>query len=99
MPYIKFNKVFKQDIGYHDGEEHIYAENNLNEVQKTSSDSLFSFFIGAFIAGLAAIFTPCVFPMIPLTVSFFTNQNDKKQNFSGPFIYGLSIILIFIILG
>ena len=98
-PYIKFNKVFKQNIGYHDGEEHIYTENNVNEVQKSSTDSLFSFFIGAFIAGLAAIFTPCVFPMIPLTVSFFTNQNDKKQNLSGPFIYGLSIILIFIILG
>ena len=99
VPYIKFNKVFKQNIGYHDGEEHIYTKNNVNEVQKSSSDSLFSFFIGAFIAGLAAIFTPCVFPMIPLTVSFFTNQNDKKQNLSGPFIYGLSIILIFIILG
>lgn len=98
-PYVKYNKVFKQNIGYHDGKEHTYSENNTNKVQKSSSDSLFSFFIGAFIAGLAAIFTPCVFPMIPLTVSFFTNQNDKKQNLSGPFVYGLSIILIFIILG
>ena len=60
---------------------------------------MLSFFIGAFIAGLAAIFTPCVFPMIPLTVSFFTNKNDDKESVYGPLTYGLSIILIFIILG
>jgi len=98
IPFIKYNKLYKQKIGYHDGEKHSY-DNKLNNIKESSSDSLFNFFFGAFIAGLAAIFTPCVFPMIPLTVSFFTNKGNKNQSQSGPIIYGLSIILIFIILG
>ena len=99
IPFIKYNKLYKQDIGYHDGEKHSYTESKQNDITESSIESLFNFFLGAFIAGLAAIFTPCVFPMIPLTVSFFTNQGDKKQSQSGPIIYGLSIILIFILLG
>ena len=98
IPFIKYNKLYKQKIGYHDGEKYSY-DNKLNNIKESSSDSLFNFFLGAFIAGLAAIFTPCVFPMIPLTVSFFTNKGNKNQSQSGPIIYGLSIILIFIILG
>jgi len=99
VPYVKYNKVFDQNIGYHDGNIH----NRIDYVNQSNSDegssTLLSFFIGAFIAGLAAIFTPCVFPMIPLTVSFFTNKNDNKESVYGPLTYGLSIILIFIILG
>ena len=98
-PFIKYNKLYKQNIGYHDGEKHSYVDIKQNDIKGGSPQSLFNFFLGAFIAGLAAIFTPCVFPMIPLTVSFFTNKGDKKQSQSGPIIYGLSIILIFIILG
>ena len=99
IPFIKYNKLYSQDIGYHDGKIHYYKDNTQNNTKESSSDTLFAFFLGAFIAGLAAIFTPCVFPMIPLTVSFFTSKGDNKQTKSAPFIYGLSIILIFIILG
>ena len=95
LPFIKYNKLYKQDIGYHDGEIHEYK----HQKKTNNNDSLIGFFFGAFIAGLAAIFTPCVFPMIPLTVSFFTSQGENKQSKSAPLIYGLSIILIFIILG
>ncbi|NOS94644.1 MAG: DUF255 domain-containing protein [Cyclobacteriaceae bacterium] len=57
--------------------------------------SLWGFFILAFIAGLAALLTPCVFPMIPMTVSFFTGRGTKFQ----ALIYGLSIILIYTLIG
>ena len=96
-PYIKFNKLFNQKIGYHDGELHKQNQ-KINNVENISS--MFTFFIASFLAGLAAIFTPCVFPMIPLTVSFFApKKNNSNSSKSGPIIYGLSIILIFIILG
>ena len=98
-PYVKYNKVFGQNIGYHDGNVHEQIDYSNQSKSKEGSSTLLSFFIGAFIAGLAAIFTPCVFPMIPLTVSFFANKNGDKESFYGPLTYGLSIILIFIVLG
>ena len=98
-PYVKYNKVFGQNIGYHDGNVHEQIDYSNQSESKEGSSTLLSFFIGAFIAGLAAIFTPCVFPMIPLTVSFFANKNGDKESFYGPLMYGLSIILIFIVLG
>ncbi|MCV9388517.1 protein-disulfide reductase DsbD family protein [Reichenbachiella ulvae] len=67
-------------------------------LQRDTSDpySLLSFMIAAFLAGLAAIFTPCVFPMIPMTVSFFTGGSGGK--WKGIF-YGLSIIVIYTLIG
>ena len=58
---------------------------------------LMSFFFG-FIGGLLALLTPCVFPMIPLTVSFFTKDTKRKGWVNGA-IYGLSIIVIYVGLG
>jgi thiol:disulfide interchange protein DsbD len=65
-----------------------------------TSGSLLNFFIIAFLAGLAAIFTPCVFPMIPMTVSFFmhSDENKAKAKFKA-FFYGFSIIAIYTIIG
>lgn len=60
------------------------------------NESLWLFFIIAFGSGLLGILTPCVFPMIPMTVSFFIKQkNGKKQ----ALFYGISIILIYVIIG
>ncbi len=57
------------------------------------------FFI-AFLSGFAALLTPCVFPMIPLTVSYFTKQSKTKaKGIKNALIYGLSIILIYVLLG
>lgn len=50
------------------------------------------------INGLIALLTPCVFPMIPLTVSFFT-KDTKRKGFQNGLIYGISIILIYVVLG
>ena len=70
------------------------------------NDSLLLTFIFGFLGGLLALFTPCVFPMIPLTVSFFTPpaSKDKKVNqragaIKNALIYGASIIGIYVAIG
>ncbi len=60
--------------------------------------SLLSFFFFAFIAGLAAIITPCVFPMIPMTVSFFLKEEGAKAKIQALF-FGFSIVAIYTIVG
>ncbi|MBD3629601.1 cytochrome c biogenesis protein CcdA [Cyclobacterium sp.] len=63
-------------------------------------ESLIGFLVIAFLAGLAALLTPCVFPMIPMTVTFFTGRaKSKVQGFRNAFIYGFSIIAIYTIAG
>ncbi len=65
-----------------------------------ADESLWSFMILAFLAGLAALITPCVFPMIPMTVSFFTGRTEKKSTgIRNAFIYGISIIGIYTVAG
>jgi len=61
-------------------------------------ESLLSFILFSFLAGLLAILTPCVFPMIPITVSFFANKNQQNST-KDALVYGLSIIIIFTFLG
>ncbi|MCV6630159.1 MAG: protein-disulfide reductase DsbD family protein [Flavobacteriaceae bacterium] len=61
---------------------------------------LWNTFLLAFIFGFAALLTPCVFPMIPLTVSFFTKQSKtKEQGIRNAILYGLSIMIIYVLLG
>ncbi len=73
------------------------SEKFTSEVQE---ESLWGFMILAFLAGLAALLTPCVFPMIPMTVSFFTGRAESKaKGIRNAFIYGLSIIGIYTIAG
>jgi thiol:disulfide interchange protein DsbD len=73
----------------------------LQPLKSTSDDSsLWQFFLIAFGAGFLGLFTPCVYPMIPMTVSFF--MRDEKKKFAGIFkgvIFGLSIIFIYTMLG
>lgn len=68
-----------------------------NEATGTATKSLWWFFVLAFGAGLIAILTPCVFPMIPMTVSYFmkSGSNGKVQ----ASIYGISIIAIYTLFG
>jgi len=68
--------------------------------KKKADRSILAIFIAGFLGGLLALLTPCVFPMIPLTVSFFTKQSKSKaKGLSNAFIYGISIILIYVVLG
>ena len=67
---------------------------------KTEEKGLWSIFFLAFFGGFAALLTPCVFPMIPMTVSFFTKQSKTKaEGKKNAILYGVSIILIYVILG
>jgi thiol:disulfide interchange protein len=72
-------------------------------VETSKSESkrgLWGTFFIAFIFGFAALLTPCVFPMIPLTVSFFTKQSkNKAQGIKNAIIYGISIVVIYVLLG
>jgi thiol:disulfide interchange protein DsbD len=61
---------------------------------------LWSIFFIAFFSGFAALLTPCVFPMIPMTVSFFTKQSKTRATgIANAIFYGLSIIFIYVALG
>ena len=71
-----------------------------NSKNKSNSKSIFLIFIISFLSGFAALITPCVFPMVPMTVSFFTKQSqDKASGVRNAILYGLSIIIIYVLLG
>lgn len=65
-----------------------------------SQKSFWYIFIGGFLGGLLALFTPCVWPMIPLTVSFFLKKHgNKRKAIRDALIYGLSIVIIYLAVG
>ncbi len=69
------------------------------KVEEVKEKSNFSIFILGFLGGLIALLTPCVFPMIPLTVSFFTKSaNDPKKGIRDSILYGFFIFLIYLLL-
>ena len=88
-------------------EENAIATPAKNDIEKTtistekqSDTNLVTIFFIAFLSGFAALLTPCVFPMIPMTVSFFTKQSKTKaKGVKNALLYGLSIILIYVFLG
>ncbi len=68
--------------------------------KKEDEKGLWAIFFLAFLGGFAALLTPCVFPMIPMTVSFFTKQSKTPaQGKRNAILYGISIIGIYVILG
>ena len=71
-----------------------------DELDSIIQEGLFSFIIFALSMGFLALLTPCVFPMIPMTVSFFTKQSKTKaKGITNAIIYGISIIVIYVALG
>ncbi|MEO5910357.1 MAG: cytochrome c biogenesis protein CcdA [Pelobium sp.] len=67
---------------------------------KSSKQSLWAIFIAGFIGGLLALIMPCIFPMLPLTVSYFTKKaGSRSKAITQAGIYGLSIIAIYVLLG
>lgn len=68
--------------------------------QKLSDSSWWYIFIWGFLGGLLALLTPCVWPMIPMTVSFFLKKSSSKARSIGDaMVYGAAIILIYLVLG
>lgn len=75
--------------------------NPLSDCGKTegkNDSSLLWLLLAGMLGGFAALLTPCVFPMIPITVSFFTKDTKRKGWMNG-LIYGVSIIVIYVVLG
>ncbi|MBQ8520976.1 MAG: thioredoxin family protein [Bacteroides sp.] len=70
------------------------------ETAQTANRSWIYIFFAGFIGGLLALFTPCVWPIIPMTVSFFLKRSkDKKKGIRDAWTYGASIVVIYVTLG
>ena len=70
------------------------------ETAETTNQSWLYIFFAGFIGGLLALFTPCVWPIIPMTVSFFLKRSkDKKKGIRDAWTYGASIVVIYVTLG
>ncbi|MCP2025828.1 thiol:disulfide interchange protein DsbD [Flavobacterium sp. HSC-32F16] len=79
--------------------ENITVSNDL-KAEHEPEKGLWGIFFIAFLSGFAALLTPCVFPMIPMTVSFFTKQSQNKAvGIKNAVIYGVCIIVIYVLLG
>lgn len=77
-----------------------FSKTKIDNPKKNESRGLISIFILAFLSGFAALLTPCVFPMIPMTVSYFTKQSKTKAaGIRNAMIYGFSIVVIYVLLG
>lgn len=78
-------------------------DSSLSAVQQTKKQEekgLWTIFIVAFLFGFTALLTPCIFPMIPMTVSFFTKQSKTRaMGIKNAVIYGIAIIVIYVFLG
>ncbi|MBT2556695.1 thioredoxin family protein [Hymenobacter sp. ISL-91] len=69
-------------------------------VAEEAPSSLWAIFLAGFVGGLAALLMPCIFPLLPFTVSYFTKQDHSRSKSVGrAAIYGLSIIVIYVALG
>lgn len=102
------SKAVKDTSGYHSTSileggncetKKFVGESGIVETKK-EDESLFWFAIVAFLSGLAALLTPCVFPMIPMTVTFFLKgSGSKAKGLRNAILYGVFIILIYTIIG
>lgn len=79
----------------------VIEELNVLGTEDHSKGSLWSILLKGFLWGFAALITPCVWPMIPITVSFFLNRNKKSREkaIKDATIYGASIVVIYVTLG
>lgn len=79
---------------------HLADQNQEEENHSEEESSVWGIFIAGFLGGFAALLMPCIFPMLPLTVSFFTKQSENKAAGIGKaMFYGVSIIVIYLALG
>ena len=78
----------------------VVEDNKDGDLSSSESKGLWTIFFIAFLSGFAALLTPCVFPMIPLTVSFFTKQSkNRAAGIKNAIIYGIFIVVIYVLLG
>lgn len=98
------NLTVKEVKGFEDLSSEETSEETTSEVATVEAPKeergIWNIFIWSFLGGFAALLTPCVFPMIPMTVSFFTKQSKSRaKGIKNALIYGVSIIVIYVVLG
>jgi thiol:disulfide interchange protein len=102
-PVVKLDSISK--IGENTTDDTATINKNVITINKAAAirmpneakdESLWGFFVAAFLGGLLALLTPCVYPIIPMTVSFFTKQ---KNGVPKAFLYGFFIIAIYVLFG
>lgn len=93
--------IYEGAIGGNDNTDIGSSSDKVTQTSKSSlgSEGIFSFMWIAILAGFAALLTPCVFPMIPLTVSYFSKQEGNKKGIGQAVIFGIAIVATFTILG
>ncbi|MVZ67320.1 DUF255 domain-containing protein [Sphingobacterium sp. DK4209] len=97
--------VATEDVVFSDGQDTLSQDSTAKASASAvaapqESKSLWGIFIAGLIGGFAAFLMPCIFPMVPLTVSFFTKKSDSRSKaISQAFLYGLFIIVIYVALG
>lgn len=106
---VKVNGVKQADTGENGAlvptvdlgiDENETENTNVQITEEQSDKSIWGFFFLAFVLGLAAILTPCVFPMIPMTVSFFMQgQQSKFNSVVKALIFGISIVVLYTSVG
>jgi len=83
-----------------DSSKTVAATAKVGDSAENGKKSLWSIFIAGLVGGFAALLMPCIFPMLPLTVSFFTKQSGSRASgISKALLYGLFIIVIYVALG
>lgn len=76
------------------------AKKKVENIDSEPKENFWGIFLVAFLSGFAALLTPCVFPMIPMTVSFFTKQSKSRAaGIRNAIFYGVSIVVIYVLLG
>ena len=101
---LKAESITKEVISKKDTSSVTASIDQSNAISKeegtTNGRAWWSIFITGFLGGLAALLTPCVFPMIPMTVSFFTKKSKTRaKGITNALLYGSAIIIIYVILG
>lgn len=100
IPHVEINTTIKKTVELSGKFDTTYANNSCSVKAEAKDKSYWWIFFAGFIGGLLALLTPCVFPMVPLTVSFFTKRGkDPKEGLKKAIIYGISIIVIYVLLG
>jgi len=99
---LKMNDAVVEEVISDDdiveSEEVINVEpQNATSLQTDTEDSLLLFFLFAVLGGLAGLLMPCVFPMIPMTISFFLKMKERAKLYA--LFFGISIVIIFLLLG
>ena len=96
---VQDDNVTLDDIKKYNSLELQLDKSNYNSVDVVQSSNYFEIFIFGLLAGFLALLTPCIFPMIPLTVSYFIDQEKLKYNsLTSASLYGFFIVMIYILL-